>query len=101
MPTVVQRIRVEPELLEVYDQLTEATGWTRNHLFVEALKRYAETEGWHIQQVRATLARLDAGTLTMIPGKQVVADLLSRGRLTQDALDEARSRYSVPTRDEG
>lgn len=55
-------------------------------LFVEALPQYAATEGWQIQQVRATLARLDAGILAIIPGEQVVADLLSRGRVTQEAL---------------
>ncbi|HVA89098.1 MAG TPA: hypothetical protein VNL71_04575 [Chloroflexota bacterium] len=54
-------------------------------------KSYAATEGWQIQQVRATLARMDAGTLTIIPGEQVVADLLTRGRLTEAALDEART----------
>ncbi len=101
MAAVAQSIRIEPELLDVYDQLAEATGRTRNHLFIEALKRYAATEGWQIQQVRATLARLEAGTLATVPGEQVVADLLSRGRLTQDALDDARSRYGVPVHGEG
>jgi len=47
-------------------------------------------EDWQIQQVRATLARLDAGALAIVPGEQIVAGLLARGRVTQEALDEAR-----------
>ena len=96
MATVAQSIRLEQDLLSIYDQLASATGRSRNQLFIEALKRYAATEGWQIQQVRATLARLDAGTLGIIPGEQVVADLLARGRLTQEALDDARSRVGIP-----
>jgi predicted transcriptional regulator len=95
MATVAQSIRLEAELLSIYDQLAEATGRSRNQLFVEALKRFAVTEGWQIQQVRATLARLEQGTLAIVPGEQVVADLLARGRVTQEALDEARSRAGV------
>ena len=96
MATIAQSIRLEPELLDFFDQLALATGRPRNQLFVEALKRYAAIEGWQIQQVRATLARMDEGTLTSIPGEQVVADLLARGRLTQAALDEARAGLGVP-----
>ncbi len=100
MATVANSIRIDTELLAVYDQLAEATGRTRNQLFVEALKRYATTEGWQIQQVRATLARLEAGEIATIPGEEVVGRLLARGRLTQDALDQARGQYGVPAQAE-
>jgi len=52
-------------------------------------------EDWQIQQVRATLARIDAGTRAIIPGEQIIAELLARGRIPQEALDEARERAGL------
>ncbi len=96
MATVAQSIRVESELVDVYDRLAEATGRPRNQLFVEALRTYAATEGWQIREVRATLAALEDGTMDIIPGEQVVGELIARGRLSHEALDAACARYGVP-----
>jgi len=52
-------------------------------------------EDRQIQQVRATLARLEAGTLAIIRGEQIVAELLARRRIPQEALDEARERAGL------
>jgi predicted transcriptional regulator len=99
--TVTTTIRIPGELAAAYDRLAEATGRSRNHLMQEALEQYAATEGWQVEQVRATLARLEAGTLQTTPGERVVADYLARGWITQQGLNEARERYGVPTRERG
>jgi predicted transcriptional regulator len=41
MTTVPQNIGVDEDLVQVYDQLAEATGRARDQLFVEALRLYA------------------------------------------------------------
>lgn len=89
-------IRIDHELLTTYDQLAAATGRPRNQLFIEALRRYAATEGWQITEVRRTLAGLENGTVGLVPGERVIADLIARGRLTQDALDAARAEQGGP-----
>lgn len=96
MATVAQSIRVDEELVAVYDQLAEATGRPRNQLFVEALRRYAQTEGWQIAEVRRTLADLADGTVGTVDGEEVVARLLAQGRITREALDAAEQRYGIP-----
>ncbi len=101
MPTVATTIRISDDLAATYDRLSDATGRSRNHLMQEALEQYAATEGWQIEQVRATLARLQAGTLGTVPGEQVIAEYLAKGWITQDGLNEARERYGVPTRERG
>lgn len=101
MVTVATTIRISDDLAATYDRLAEATGRSRNHLMQEALEHYATTEGWQIEQVRATLARLQTGALHMISGEQVISEYLSKGWITQDGLNEARQRYGVPTRDQG
>ena len=63
MSTVATTICIPGSLQERYDQLTRATGRTRNYLMAEAMERYAPREGWEIEQTRATLAALEAGTL--------------------------------------
>jgi RHH-type transcriptional regulator, rel operon repressor / antitoxin RelB len=100
MPTVATTIRIPDDLAATYDRLAAATGRSRNYLMQEALEHYAATEGWQIEQARATLARLEAGTLQTIPGEKVVEEYLSKGWLTQDSLDEARERYGLPQRSE-
>lgn len=97
MATVAQSIRVDEDLVAVYDQLAEATGRPRNQLYVEALRRYAQVEGWQIAEVRRTLAGLDDGTIGTVDGDEVVARLLARGRVTQATLAEAEEHYSIPT----
>lgn len=100
MPTVATTIRISNELAVTYERLVEATGRSRNHLMHEALEQYAATEGWQIEQVRATLARLQAGTLQTIPGERVLDEYLAKGWVTRDGLSEARQRYGVAEREQ-
>jgi predicted transcriptional regulator len=95
MPTVVTTIRISEDLASSYDRLADATGRSRNHLMQEALEHYASTEGWQIEQVRATLSRLQDGTLRTIPGDQIRAEYLAKGWITQEGLHEARDHYGV------
>jgi len=96
MATAAQSIRIDEELVEVYDQLAAATGRPRNQLFVEALRRYAQTEGWQITEVRRTLAGLEDGSIGTADGAEVVARFLAEGRLTREALAAAENRYDIP-----
>jgi len=96
MATVAQSIRVDEDLVEVYDQLATATGRPRNQLFVEALRRYAQTEGWQITEVRRTLAGLEDGVVGTVDGEEVVARFLATGRLTRESLGAAEERYDIP-----
>ena len=100
MATVTITVRIPDDLASTYDRLAEVTGRSRNHLMQEALEQYAGTEGWQIEQVRATLSRLHAGTLHATPGEEVIAEYLSGGWITQDGLNEARQRYGVPAREQ-
>lgn len=96
MVTVAQSIRMDEDLVALYDQLAEATGRPRNQLFVEALRRYAQIEGWQIAEVRRTLAGLDEGSIGTVDGDEVVARLLAAGRITPDTLAEAEDYYGIP-----
>ena len=96
MGTVAQSIRVDEDLVAVYDNLAAATGRPRNQLFVEALRRYAQTEGWQITEVRRTLAGLEDGTIGTVDGEDVVARFLAQGRITREALAAAEARYDIP-----
>jgi predicted transcriptional regulator len=100
MPTVVTTIRIPEDLASTYDRLADATGRSRNHLMQEALEQYASTEGWQIEQVRATLGRLQDETLQTIPGEQIIAEYLAKGWITQEGLNEARGRYGVAPREQ-
>jgi RHH-type transcriptional regulator, rel operon repressor / antitoxin RelB len=95
MSTVATTIRIPASLQERYDQLARATGRTRNYLMAEALERYAAREGWQIEQTRATLAALEAGTLETIDLDDLIAEDLAAGEITQEDLDEAYTRYGV------
>ena len=95
MSTVATTIRIPASLQERYDQLARATGRTRNYLMAEALERYAAREGWQIEQTRATVAALEAGTLETIDLDDLIAEDLAAGEITQEDLDEACARYAV------
>jgi predicted transcriptional regulator len=95
MATVATTVRIPARLQEQYDQLAQATGRTRNYLMTKALERYAAHEGWQVEQTRATLARLEAGTLETVDLDDVIAEDLLSGDITQDDLDEAYTRYGV------
>jgi predicted transcriptional regulator len=96
MATVPQSIRMDEDLVRLYDQLAEATGRPRNQLFVEALRLYAQTEGWQITEVRRTLAGLEEGTIDTVDGDEVVARFVAAGRITRESLAEAKQRYEIP-----
>jgi predicted transcriptional regulator len=95
MSSVAMTIRIPASLQERYDQLARATGRTRKDLMIEALERYAAREGWEIEQTRATLAALEAGTLETIDLDDLIAEHLATGKITQEELDEACARYGV------
>ena len=95
MSTVATTIRIPASLQERYDQLARATGRTRNDLIIEALERYAAREGWEIEQTRATLAALEAGTLETIDLDDLIAEDVAAGEITQEDLDEACAQYGV------
>jgi len=97
MPTVATTIRITDNLQERYDQLAQATGRTRNYLMAEALERYAAREGWQIEQTRASLAALEAGALDTTDLDDLIAEDLASGEITQEDLDEAYTRYGVPS----
>jgi RHH-type rel operon transcriptional repressor/antitoxin RelB len=101
MATIATTIRISDDLAATYDRLADATGRSRNYLMQEALEHYAALEGWQIEQVRATLVRLQAGALTTIPGERVIDEYLSKGWMTQEGLNEARQRYGAPSREQG
>ena len=96
MATIPQSIRVDEDLVRFYIQLAEATGQSRNQLFVEALRLYARTEGWQITEVRRTLAGLEAGTVETVDGDDVVARFLASGRITHEELAAAEGRSGIP-----
>ena len=95
MPTIATTIRIPDSLQKRYDQLAQATGRTRNYLMSEALERYVIREGWQIEQTRATLAKLEAGSLETIDLDDLISEDLAAGEITQEDLDEAYRRYGV------
>jgi predicted transcriptional regulator len=95
MSTVATTIRIPASLRERYDQLARATGRTCNCLMAEALEHYAAREGRQIEQMRATLAALEVGTLETIDLDNLIAEDLAAGEITQEDLDEAYARYGV------
>ena len=96
MASVAQSIRVDEYFVALYDQLAEATGRPRNELFVEALRRYGQIEGWQITEVRRTLAGLEDGTIGTVDGEEVVTRFLAQGRMTRESLAAAEQRYAIP-----
>ena len=96
MATIAQSIRVDEDLVALYDQLAAATGRPRNQLFVDALRQYARTEGWQITEVRRTLASLEDGSMGTVDGPEIVARFLAAGRVTRESLAAAEERYGIP-----
>jgi len=52
-------------------------------------------QGWQIEQTRATLTKLESGTLETIDLDDLIAEDLASGDITQEELDEAYTRYGV------
>lgn len=96
MATIAQSIRIDDDLVALYDDLAAATGRPRNQLYVEALRQYVRTEGWQITEVRRTLASLANGLMPVVDGGDVVARFLAEGRVTRQTLAEAEERYGIP-----
>lgn len=95
MSTIATTIRISGDLQARYDHLAKATGRTRNYLMAEALEYYITREEWQIAETRATLAKLDAGQMPLIPAEELMATHLAEGKITHEGLDEARRRYQV------
>ena len=95
MSTVATTIPIPASLWERYDQLARVTGRTRQDLMAEALERFAAREGWQIEQTRARLAALEAGTLETIDLDDLIAEDLAAGEITREDLDEVYARYGV------
>jgi RHH-type rel operon transcriptional repressor/antitoxin RelB len=95
MTTIATTVRIPEGLQKRYDELAQATGRTRNYLMAEALARYVTHEGWQIEQTRASLIKLEAGTLETVDLDDLIAEDLAAGELTPDDLREAEIRYGV------
>ncbi|HWE63467.1 MAG TPA: CopG family ribbon-helix-helix protein [Chloroflexota bacterium] len=96
MNTVPTSVRLPEDLVARYTRLAETTGRTRNFLMQEALEHYIEQEEWQLAQVDEVLAALDAGTLETVSGEELIAQLLSEGKITTDGLNEAYHRCGLP-----
>ncbi|HXT37323.1 MAG TPA: ribbon-helix-helix protein, CopG family [Chloroflexota bacterium] len=95
MSTIATTVRISDRLQERYDKLAKATGRTRNYLMTEALERYVAREEWQFTQTQATLAKLEAGKLPLIPAEELMDRYLAEGRVTREGLDEADRRYDA------
>ena len=97
MATIATTIRIPQDLQDRYDHLAQATGHTPEHLMAEALERYAAREGWQIEQTRASLTALEAGALETTDLDDLIAEDVASGEITREDLDEAYTRYGVPS----
>jgi predicted transcriptional regulator len=95
MTTVATTVRIPDTLQKRYDELSQATGRSRNYLMAEALARYVTHKGWLIEQTRASLTRLEAGTLETVDLDYLIAEDLAAGVINSDDLREAEIRYGV------
>ena len=93
MSTVATTVRIPDQLQERYDKLAKTTGRTRNFLMTDALERYIAREEWQLSETQATLAKLEAGEMPLIPAEALMARYLAEGRVTLEGLDEANRRY--------
>jgi predicted transcriptional regulator len=64
MATTNIPIRIDAEYKARLDELSAATGRSRNHHLVEAVRRYLAEESWQIAQIQAGIVDADAGRLT-------------------------------------
>ncbi len=93
MSTVATTIRIPDHLQERYDKLAKATGRTRNYLMAEALELFITREEWQLSETLATLAKLEAGALPLIPAEELMARYLAEGKVTREGLDAAARHY--------
>ena len=95
MRMIPTTVRISDELQARYDKLAHATGRTRNYLMAEALEHYITREEWQISETQATLAKLDAGQMPLIPAEELIERHLAEGKVTQKGLDAARAHYGI------
>ena len=54
-------IRLEPELKNRLDQLSEATHRSKSFLAAEAIKEFVELNEWQVQEIKSALKEADDG----------------------------------------
>lgn len=54
-------IRLDAEVKERLDQLSEATQRSKSYLAAEAIRAFVDTNAWQIREIQAALAEADAG----------------------------------------
>jgi RHH-type transcriptional regulator, rel operon repressor / antitoxin RelB len=59
--TTTMTIRLEPEVKDRLDRLSEATRRSKSFLAAEAIREYVETNEWQIHEIQAAIAEADAG----------------------------------------
>jgi RHH-type rel operon transcriptional repressor/antitoxin RelB len=59
--TTTMTIRLEPEVKNRLDRLSEATHRSKSFLAAEAIREYVETNEWQIQEIEVAIAEADAG----------------------------------------
>ncbi|WP_017903978.1 MULTISPECIES: CopG family ribbon-helix-helix protein [Pseudomonas] len=78
MASPVLSFRVEDELVEQLDRLSEATDRDRQYHLKRALARYIESESWHMNAIAEGIADADAGNLTDL--KAIKAKWVNRAK---------------------
>lgn len=82
-------IRIEDETKHGLDRLAEATGRSRNYHIDRALAEYVARTAWQVERTRAALASLEHGEGVAI--EDVIVDQITRGHVTREALERART----------
>ncbi len=95
MTTIATTVRIPGELQARYDRLAQATGRSQDFLMADALERYVADEEWRVVELQATMAKLAAGEMPLIPADELIARHLAEGKGTREDLDDARVRYGV------
>ena len=54
-------IRLEPELKDRLDQISEATHRSKSFLAVEAIRDFVEVNEWQVQEIKAAIKEADNG----------------------------------------
>jgi len=78
MASPVLSFRVEDELVEKLDRLSQATDRDRQYHLKRALARYVESESWHMNAIAEGIADADAGNLTDL--KAIKAKWVNRAK---------------------
>ncbi len=68
-------IRLSDDLLRRVDQLAAAVERPRSWVIERAIAAYLDDQEWQVAKVREAVEDLRAGTATLVPHQQVVAQL--------------------------